>query len=122
MAHDHKGEDMAGEIMADQIKSRLAMKWVRPKSGSAPPEIYANCTHTTWTTFDLRLQFGCVVLSEESPDDLVVENVGALTLSWHHVKALRDKLSQLIAIYEKVNGELKAPELAELLPEEKWVM
>jgi hypothetical protein len=63
-----------------------------------------------------------VVLSEESPDDLVVENVGAVTLSWHHEKALRDKLSQLIAIYEQVNGELKAPELTELLAEEKWVM
>jgi uncharacterized protein DUF3467 len=99
------------------------MKWVRPKSGSAPPEIYANCTHATWTIFDLRLQFGCVVLSEESPDDLVVENVGAVTLSWHHVKALCDKLSQLIAIYERVNGALKTPELAEeLLAEEKWVM
>jgi hypothetical protein len=56
-----------------------------------------------------------VVLSEESPDDLGVENVGALTLSWHHVKAIRDKLSQLIAIYEKVNGDLKTPELTELL-------
>jgi hypothetical protein len=117
MAHDHKGEDLA-----DEIKSRLAMKWVRPKSGSAPPEIYANCTHASWTTFDLRVQFGCVVISEESPDDLVVENVGAVTLSWHHVKALRDKLSQLIAIYEQVNGELKTPELAELLAEMKWVM
>ena len=56
-----------------------------------------------------------MVLSEESPDDLGVENVGALTLSWHHVKAIRDKLSQLIAIYEKVNGDLKTPELTELL-------
>jgi hypothetical protein len=115
---------VADEIkdMADQIKTRLAMKWVRPKSGSAPPEIYANCTHASWTAFDLRLQFGCVVVSEESPDVLVVENVGAVTLSWHHLKTLRDNLSQLIAVYEKVNGELKTPELAELLAKEKWIM
>ena len=107
--------------MAEETKSRVAMKWVRPKSGNPPPEIYANCTQASWTIYDLRLQLGSVIPSEAEPNELVVENVGAVTISWHHAKAIRDALSELIAIYEKVNGELKAPAL-EQLTERPWIM
>ncbi len=68
--------------MSDSAKSLTAMRWVRQKSGSAPPELYANCTQASWTVYDLRLQLGSVVPSEADPNDLVVENVGAVTISW----------------------------------------
>ena len=107
--------------MEEETKSQIAMKWVRAKTGSSP-EIYANVAHPSWTIYDVRLQFGRVIMAEESPNDLVVENAGAVTLSWNHAKVLRDRLTVLISLYETINGELKKPELAEVLENQRWLM
>jgi hypothetical protein len=88
--------------MADEPK----FVWVKP--AQPKPQLYANFTHTSWTLFDVRFLLGQLVPTEPGiTNAFVVEEQGAVTLSWPAVKGLRDSLTELIDSYEKTNGEIK---------------
>jgi hypothetical protein len=85
--------------------------WIKPKE--ATPEIYCNYFHPSWTLFDVRVQLGQLVPRDSDPaSGFVVEQRGAVTVAWPEVKILRDALANLVAKYEKVNGEIKPLKLA----------
>ena len=90
----------------DNKSPEKVFPWV--KSDKPTTELYANILHPTWTLFDVRLIIGHLRSVEGDPDrGFVVEEVGGLTLAWPHVKILRDMLVEIVANYEKVNGEIK---------------
>jgi hypothetical protein len=99
--------------MEEEQKKPMASKfdWAKPKE--VTPEIYGNYIHTSWTLFDVRFQIGQLVPSGANPSaGFVSEQRGAVTIAWPQAKALRDVLVDLVARYEKVNGEIKTPVLA----------
>jgi hypothetical protein len=70
--------------------------------------VYANRYFTEWTNTDLRIRFGEImfVAPGQKTKKLIIEERVGVTMSWLRAKQLRDSLSELIEIYEKVNGEL----------------
>lgn len=85
------------------------MPWVKSPKGVS--EIYTNQVHVTWTVDDVRIRFAQIIDSPETPTPGpvfkgVCEERAAVTFSWRDAKLLRDNLSKLIEIYEKVNGEI----------------
>lgn len=91
--------------MTDENKP-IEFRWV--KAAEPKPEIYTNYVHTTWTLFDVRFMLGQLIPNEPGKSlDFVVEQQGAVTISWAQVKNLRDFLIALIENYEKTNGEIK---------------
>jgi Protein of unknown function (DUF3467) len=92
----------------------------KPKAYTTPPQgmldIYSNHILVNWGIYDLRIRFGQLIpISGESegdgPTQRVVEERAAVTLAWTEVLMLRNLLSDVLARYEKVNGELKLPKL-----------
>jgi hypothetical protein len=81
-------------------------EWVPPRNGVFR-DIYANIIHPSWTLFDVRVRLGQLIPAADYKADFVIEEQGTVTMSWHEAKILRDALSELIAAYEKTNGELK---------------
>ena len=80
--------------------------WVKPKETT--PEIYANYLHVSWTLFDVRIQLGHLIpTGDELTSGFAVEQLGAVTVAWAEAKVLRDALTDLVAKYEKTNGEIK---------------
>jgi len=85
-------------------------RWAKPKEPK--PEIYTNFIHTSWSLFDVRFQLGILVPIEPGTSpEFVVEDQGAVTISWAQVKNLRNLLNALIDSYEKTNGEIRQPKL-----------
>lgn len=81
-------------------------KWVKPTEPK--PEIYTNFVHPTWTLLDVRFMLGQLVPTDPGvSQEFVVEQQGAVTISWAQAKILRDFLISLIESYEKTNGEIK---------------
>lgn len=81
-------------------------KWVRSKENI--PEIYGNMVNPSWTLVDVRFRIGQLVpIDSETATEFVSEEQAAVTISWPYVKVLRNVLSELVANYEKVNGEIK---------------
>ena len=83
-------------------------------------EIYCNFFHVNWSLFDVRIKLAQLVPTQEA--DLgkpgvvsarVAQERAALTMAWHEAKLLRDALTDAINRYEKVNGELIIPKMAE---------
>jgi len=79
--------------------------------------VYANRFRTEWTNTDLRIRFGEIMFTSNvvNTDDgdpshsnrkLFVEERVGLTMTWLTAKELRDTLNELLAEYEKANGEL----------------
>jgi hypothetical protein len=88
--------------MADEIK----FKWAEPKEPK--PQIYTNFVHTSWTLFDVRFQLGQLIPTEPGiNNNFIIEEQGAVTVTWPQAKNLRDFLIGLIENYEKTNGEIK---------------
>ncbi len=81
---------------------------VTPEGGVC--EIYSNFLDVHWTRYDIRLKFA-QVLPGRRPNTWATEQRAAVTLAWPEAKVLRDLLVGLIDKYEKLNGELKIPEL-----------
>jgi len=84
-------------------KKPTAYKWTPPRSGVFH-EIYCNYAHASWTLSDVRLTLGQLIPNEEGV--FVIEQRGAVTFAWDQAKYLRDRLVELIASYESVNGEI----------------
>ena len=93
----------------EQGKNQPEIKydWVEPKEGA--PEIYGNFLNVSWTLFDVRFSIGQLVPRKEAElaAGFVVEKRGAVTLAWPETKVLLTMLIDLVARYEKVNGEIK---------------
>ncbi len=84
--------------------------WVQNPKGI--PEIYSNYIHTSWSLFDTRILLGHLKPSLGASDNFVVEEQGALTLSWAQTKNLAAMLSRMVTAYEAVNGEIPKLNLA----------
>lgn len=95
-----------------KIPDASDFQWVDSQYKSK--EIYANLIHLTWTLFDVRINAGQLkpIKAGFPNSGFVVEEQGAMTMSWPQAKYLRDLLVNLITSYEKVNGEIKQPKLA----------
>jgi hypothetical protein len=89
--------------------------WILPRDGVSR-NIYANVIQPSWTLFDVRVRLGQLIPASDYGSDFVIEEQGTVTISWHQAKNLRDGLTDLIAEYEKTNGELKQPRLTPAPP------
>jgi len=92
-----------------ETQSKPPLQWIKSPEGVL--DFYANSIHPTWTLDDVRLRFGQMVASPDSPHPsaykaAVEERVG-ITLSWRMAKVLRDGLTRAIDSYEKVNGPIQ---------------
>jgi len=84
----------------------VKFEWVIPKEGA--PELYGNFYHVSWTLFDVRFQIGQLIPKSPDPGSgFFVDQRGSFTMAWPEAKALRDSLVDVVARYEKANGELK---------------
>src|SRR5580704_12717137 len=102
----------------NDIPKTSKYEWVSPKDGHPIPEIYSNFIITSWTMFDIRARIGQLIPSGAGPDDFVVEEKAALTLSWAHAKMVAGLLAKLVSEYERAIGEipkLKLPREADFL-------
>ena len=88
-------------------------KWMKSEKGIV--ELYSNYVHPTWTLYDVRLVFGQLMAYRGDPagKGFIIEEQGGVTMSWGHAKVLRDILTKIVESYEKVNGEIKPPQLAQ---------
>ncbi len=85
------------------------LPWVKSRQGIA--EIYANRMHATWSVDDVRLRLGQVIDSPDTPNPGAdfkgaIEERAAVTFSWRSAKMLRDQLAEMVASYEKLNGDI----------------
>lgn len=93
--------------MTDENKQLF--KWIPARDGTFH-EIYSNFMHASWTLFDVRVRLGQLITIpqvSDDPKDLVVEERGAVTISWPQAKYIAGILAQLVESYEKTNGEIK---------------
>jgi hypothetical protein len=89
-----------------QPETPVKFEWSKRKEGT--PEIYSNYVNASWTLFDVRIVLGQLVpLNSGGGAEFVVEERAAITVAWPEAKILRDALTDLVARYEKVNGEIK---------------
>jgi hypothetical protein len=91
--------------MPDDKKQATNWKWIPPRDGVFR-DLYANIIHPSWSLFDVRFRLGQLVPAADYESDFVIEEKGTVIMSWHQAKVVRDALNDLIASYEKVNGEL----------------
>ena len=77
------------------------------------PEIYSNYVHYSWSLDDTRILFGQLKPKYGNSQEFLVEERGAVTLSWYQVKHLATQLSELVRKFEEANGEIKRPRLAD---------
>jgi len=96
--------------MSESGEVKPLLPWT--KSSAGVTEVYANMVHVTWTLDDLRVRLGQVIDSPETTNPGagfrgVTQERAAVTFTWRNAKLLRDQLSQIIELYEKVNGEIK---------------
>ncbi len=75
------------------------------------PRVYANAVDAMWTAHDIQLKFSELIriaeVSEDSPKTLVYETRALVTLAWSEAKLAANLLNDVIARYEKNNGEIK---------------
>jgi|SRR5580692_5800907 hypothetical protein len=92
--------------------------WAKRKEGT--PDIYCNYVNASWTLYDVRVVLGQLVPVDNGEHaGFVVEERGAVTVAWPEAKVLRDALIDLIARYEKTNGEIKPLKLPPNTPLDK---
>ena len=90
----------------------FAVRWVKPDEGSV--NLYSNFVGISWTPVDVSVAAGRIIpkfMPIDPGQPLEVEEQGTVTMSWSSAKFLRDQLAQLVASYEKTNGEIKPPTL-----------
>ncbi len=89
--------------MADEAV-RPRFDWVKPENPI--PETYTNYAHASWTLYDVRLLLGQLKpVSGDSPK-FVVEERGAVILTWPHLKEVLTMLNGMVEAYEQTNGEI----------------
>lgn len=102
---------MTDENKPDEIhptEAQTSFKWVRSPQGVF--ETYTNQGHITWSLDDVRLHFAQIgEIESPTPGEkfspLNIEKA-KITMSWRNAKILQARLSQIIANYEKANGEI----------------
>jgi hypothetical protein len=105
MTTDSKEKKESG---SSEVRS---FNWVQSKVPI--PEIYSNYHHFSWSLLDVRLLFGQLKPEFGNSPNFVVEERGAVSISWGQAKKLSVALASLIAKYEEANGEIKQPRLAD---------
>jgi hypothetical protein len=98
--------------MADKKESGRTFPLVKPDEGIF--QVYSNYIDASWTLFDVTLRFAQIVplpMQGNEPRFEAEENV-RVTVAWPEAKFLATMLVDLIARYEKVNGEIKPVKLA----------
>jgi hypothetical protein len=95
------------EKIPEQVAPEPAkFEWAKTKQDT--PEIYGNYFHVSWTLFDVRFQLGQLIPKDTNiQSSFFAEHRGAVTIAWPEAKLLRDTLIDLVARYEKANGEIK---------------
>ena len=92
--------------MSDDKKPKA--KWV--KSPLGVEEYYLNTSLVMWTLDDVRFRLGQLINAEDNSSDedfeAVAQERAAVTMSWRNAKLLRNQLSDLISLFEEVNGEI----------------
>lgn len=82
---------------------------IEPPGGTV--YVYANIVQLTWSLVDLKIRFGELTKVDPNGHNTVTERAVA-TMAWAEAKMLRNFLQNVIADYEKLNGEVKiTPEL-----------
>jgi hypothetical protein len=101
--------------MAEEQKQagpQSKFEWIKTKE---VPEIYGNYVNVSWSLFDVRFVVGQLVPTGPNlTSEFFAEQRAAVTVAWPEAKVLRDLLIDLVARYEKVNGEIKPINLAPL--------
>lgn len=88
----------------------LDMEW---SEAPTAPRIYANIVNLDWTLYDVTLRFAQLKFAgDPRARKLTAEEQGSVTIAWAEAKYLRDTLTDLLSKYEKVNGEIRRPQLA----------
>jgi hypothetical protein len=83
----------------------VKFEWVKGKERTL--EIYCNDANASWTLYDVRVVLGQLVPRDNGENaGFVVEERGAVTVARPEAKVRRDALIDLIARYEKTNGEI----------------
>lgn len=79
----------------------------------AVPRIYANLVNLDWTLYDITMRFGQLkYVGDPRLRRLTAEEQASITVAWAEAKYLRDMLNEVLAKYERVNGEIDRPKLA----------
>ena len=90
-----------------------APEWLRSEDGVA--EIYADYFYVNWMPVSVRLRFAQVVPGHQTPaPNWVLDERLGLTLPWPTVKSLAEFLTNLVAAYERDNGEITIPKIPSL--------
>jgi Protein of unknown function (DUF3467) len=105
MATDDKKKEGSG---SSELKN---FEWIPAKVPI--PEIYSNYVHFSWSLHDVRLLFGQLKPEFGNSQNFVVEERGAVNLSWGQAKRLSNMLTGLIDKYEEANGEITQVKLAD---------
>lgn len=93
-------------------KDKPQFEYVESREGLQ--NIYSNHLQALWTPSDVRIRFGELIRitnAEDGPRVFTIEDRAAVTLSWTQAKYLHNVLAKIIDDYEKLNGELKVPEI-----------
>ena len=90
--------------VSEQTEGKKGFKWSTSPNGVF--ETYSNFTHTSWSLYDVRVQFGQLRPELGDSKAFVVEERAAITVSWAHAKQLLKALGPIIESYEKTNGEI----------------
>jgi hypothetical protein len=99
-------------MVQDAEPKKAGFKWVKSEKGTV--DIYTNMIQPTWTLFDVRLVLGLLGSTKGNPTaGFAIEEQGGVLMSWPQAKALRDILTNIVAAYEKANGEIKEIKLAQ---------
>jgi hypothetical protein len=97
--------------MTEQPKPDAAgassIDWTTPEEGVC--EAYSDWFHVNWMPLTVRVRFGQIVADPGKPPDKatwVIDERVALTIPWTTAKSLAEMLGELVAAYEKTNGEI----------------
>jgi hypothetical protein len=99
-------------MMANEKKQELkTFPW---KAVESAPSIYANMSNVSWTVDDLRITFGSLISESISgKDDFKILEQGSVVIPWRQAKNLSVTLSRIVADYERRNGDIGVPFLAD---------
>jgi hypothetical protein len=96
---------------SETTQTQKIFEWAVSPTGNI--EIYSNFTLLGWTLVDVRIQCGRLMPECAGSQNFVIREQAAVTMAWHQAKVLANSLADLIKSYEKENGEIKLPKLAQ---------
>jgi hypothetical protein len=118
-----------GDAMKEQTKvpasdptkepAKKEPDWVPAPEGIH--EIYGNYIGSNWGIFDVRIRVGQLIPrpgSRIEDKDMIAQERAGLTVAWPEAKILARMLVDLVASYERTNGEIKPLQLPPNPPHE----